>query len=141
MYKTNPNKMKQLKSNAAILFIMALIFAMPSCKKNDGMSMEEKNIDYPAAYVVNGESSTISVIKLSTNTVTDSINLMGSGGSMIMWPHHIYHQQSGGEHHLAIGVPGMDLSAGHTGGMPGMKGMVVVMNAVTGAKRKTLKCQ
>ncbi|MGB4776504.1 MAG: hypothetical protein WBP45_15105, partial [Daejeonella sp.] len=86
--------MKQLKSNAAILLIMAAIFAIPSCKKNDGMSMEEKNIDYPAAYVVNGESSTISVIKLSTNTVTDSIDLMGSGGSMIMWPHHIYHHQS-----------------------------------------------
>ncbi len=133
--------MKQLKSNAAILLIMAVIFAMPSCKKKHDMSMpmEEKNIDYPAAYVVNGESSTISVIKLSTNTVTDSINLMSSGGSMIMWPHHIYHHQSGGEHHLAIGVPGMDLSAGHTGGMPGMKGMVVVMNAVTGAIKKNFE--
>ena len=119
--------MKQLKSNAAILLVTAVIFAIPSCKKDKGMSMTEKNIDYPAAYVVNGESSTISVIKLSTNTVTDSIDLMNSSGSMIMWPHHIYHHQSGGDHHLAIGVPGMDLSAGHTGGMPGMKGMVVVM--------------
>ena len=131
--------MKQLKSNAAILLTMAVIFAIPSCKKNNGMSMAEKNIDYPAAYVVNGESSTISVIKLSTNTVTDSIDLMNSAGSMIMWPHHIYHHQSGGNHHLAIGVPGMDLSAGHTGGMPGMKGMVVVMDAVTGVLKKNFE--
>ena len=118
---------------------MAVIFAIPSCKKNNGMSMAEKNIDYPAAYVVNGESSTISVIKLSTNTVTDSIDLMNSAGSMIMWPHHIYHHQSGSNHHLAIGVPGMDLSAGHTGGMPGMKGMVVVMDAVTGVLKKNFE--
>lgn len=131
--------MKQLKSNAAILLTMAVIFAIPSCKKNNGMSMAEKNIDYPAAYVVNGESSTISVIKLSTNTVTDSIDLMNSAGSMIMWPHHIYHHQSGSNHHLAIGVPGMDLSAGHTGGMPGMKGMVVVMDAVTGVLKKNFE--
>ncbi|WP_315822702.1 hypothetical protein [Paraflavitalea speifideaquila] len=39
------------------------------------MNMGEKNIDYPAAYVVNGESSSISVINLSTNTVSDSIEL------------------------------------------------------------------
>ena len=131
--------MKQLKSNAAILLVTAVIFAIPSCKKDKGMSMTEKNIDYPAAYVVNGESSTISVIKLSTNTVTDSIDLMNSSGSMIMWPHHIYHHQSGGDHHLAIGVPGMDSRAGPTGGMPGMKGMVVVMDAVTGVLKKNLE--
>lgn len=131
--------MKQLKSNAAIFLTMALVTTVISCKKKGDMPMNEKNIDYPAAYVVNGESSTISVIKLSTNTVTDSIDLMGSGSNMIMWPHHIYHHQSGGNHHLSIGVPGMDLSAGHTGGMPGMKGMIVVMDAVTGVIRKTLE--
>ncbi|MBC7512016.1 MAG: YncE family protein [Ferruginibacter sp.] len=131
--------MKQLKSNVSNLAVLAVILLMPSCKKSESMSMTEKNIDYPAAYVVNGESSTISVIKLSTNTVTDSIDLMNSGGSMIMWPHHIYHRQSGGNHHLAIGVPGMDLSAGHTGGMSGMKGMVIVMNAITGKIIKNLE--
>jgi len=131
--------MKQLKSNAAILLMMVVVITVFSCKKKDDMSMTLKNIDYPAAYVVNGESSSISVIKLSTNTVTDSIDLMGSGGSMIMWPHHIYHHQTGGEHHMAIGVPGMDLSVGHTGGMPGMKGMVVVMDAVTGVIKKNLE--
>lgn len=77
-----------------------------------------KNIDYPAAYVVNGESDTLSVIKLSDNTVSDEIMLM-DGTNMIMWPHHIYLNPS--ETQLAIGVPGMDLSAGHSGGMMGMK--------------------
>ena len=131
--------MKQLKSNVSILAVLAVILLMPSCKKSESMLMTEKNIDYPAAYIVNGESSTISVIKLSTNTVTDSIDLMNSGGSMIMWPHHIYYHKSGGNHHLAIGVPGMDLSGGHTGGMSGMKGMVVIMDAITGVINKILE--
>ncbi len=129
--------MTNLKSNAASLLIATSILAMPSCKKHSMDSME-KNIDYPAAFVVNGESSTISVIKLSTNTVTDSIMLMDNN-NMIMWPHHIYHHQSGGSHRMAIGVPGMDLSAGHTGGMPGMKGRVVVMDAVTGVLNKNME--
>ena len=81
--------MKQLKSNAVILAILAVTLCMPSCKKSDSMTMNEKNIDYPAAFVVNGESSSLSVIRLSDNTLSDSIMLMGTGTNMIMWPHHI----------------------------------------------------
>ncbi|MFM9909224.1 MAG: hypothetical protein ACKVOW_07745 [Chitinophagaceae bacterium] len=125
-----------MKNYIAILAVTIIGFT--SCKKKS-MDAMQKNIDYPAAFIVNGESSTISVIKLSTNTVTDSIDLMTNGGSMIMWPHHIYHHQIGGSHHMAIGVPGMDLSAGHTGGMPGMKGSVVIMDAVTGIISKNLE--
>jgi len=108
---------------------IATISILSACKKDNMSSMVmDKNINYPAAYIINGESSTISVIKLSDNTLSDSIDLMGSGSSMIMWPHHIYNHQN----HLAIGVPGMDLSAGHTGGMPGMKGRVLIMDAIKG---------
>lgn len=111
------------------LAIAGLFAFISSCKKDDMSNMVmEKNINYPAAYIVNGESSTISVIKLSDNTVSETIELMGSGGNMIMWPHHIYNHQN----HMAIGVPGMDLSAGHSGGMPGMKGRVVIMDATKG---------
>lgn len=118
---------KILISALAIVMILTII---SSCTKHNMDDMAaEKNINYPAAFVVNGESSTISVIKLSNNTVSDSIELMGSGSNMIMWPHHIYNHQN----HMAIGVPGMDLSAGHTGGMPGMKGRVVIMDATTGS--------
>lgn len=111
-----------------IAVVTTVTFAISCKKKNmDDMAME-KNINYPAAYVVNGESSTISVIKLSTSAVTETIELMGTGGAMVMWPHHIYNH----DNHMAIGVPGMDLSQGHTGGMPGMKGRVVIMDATKG---------
>ncbi|MEY4150126.1 MAG: hypothetical protein RL555_730 [Bacteroidota bacterium] len=122
---------------AGSLIIVLLLSITSSCMKHN-MDDMTKNIDYPAAYVVNGESSTISVIKLSTNTVTDSIMLMDNN-NMIMWPHHIYHHQSANNHHMAIGVPGMDLSAGHTGGMPGMKGRVLVLDAVTGVITKNME--
>ncbi|OSZ77109.1 hypothetical protein CAP36_11880 [Chitinophagaceae bacterium IBVUCB2] len=132
--------MKQLKSSTVLLPIMAVILLISSCMKNHNMDdMEEKNINYPAAYVINGESSSISIIKLSNNTVSDSIMLMGSGGSMIMWPHHIYKHPVAGTNKLCIGVPGMDLSAGHTGGMPGMKGGIVVLDAVKGTISKNLE--
>ncbi len=125
--------MQHLKlKTTMVVAITATALFMSSCKKKDSMTTVEKNINYPAAYIINGESSTISVIKLSTNTITDSIELMGSSGSMIMWPHHIYHHQDADIHHMTIGVPGMDLSGGHTGGMPGMTGRVVVMDAVKG---------
>ncbi|MFY7965549.1 MAG: YncE family protein [Chitinophagaceae bacterium] len=119
------------------LVAIATFSILSSCKKNETMTME-KNITYPAAYVVNGESSTISVINLNTNTVTDSFELM-NGSSMIMYPHHIYHHQSSTMHHLAVGVPGMDLSAGHTGGMAGMKGAVLLIDAVKGTIIKNIE--
>ena len=131
---------KQIKfSKMKKIFIVALatIAIITSCKKDEAMTME-KNITYPAAYVVNGESSTISVINLNTNTVTDSFELM-NGSSMIMYPHHVYHHQSSTMHHLAVGVPGMDLSAGHTGGMAGMKGAVLIIDAVKGTITKNIE--
>ena len=118
----------------------SFILTVPACKKHkmNDMEMEEKNIDYAAAYVVNGESNTISVIDLNNNTVTETIELMSSAG-MAMWPHHVYHHGAGDMHHLAIGVPGMDLSEGHTGGMPGMKGKVLIVDGVKGTIVKDLE--
>ncbi len=130
--------MKQLKSNAAILAIVAVTLLMPSCMKNHNMDdMKEKNINYPAAFIVNGEDATLSVIRLSDNSVSETIELMNHGGThSIMWPHHIYHHQSGGDHRLALGIPGMDLSGGHTGGMPGHGGKFAVLDAVKGTVLK-----
>ena len=103
--------------------------------------MDDKNISYPAAYVVNGESNTISVIKLSDNTVAETIELMEAGNStgMMMWPHHIYHNVNASTHRLAIAMPGMDLSAGHTGSMPGMKGRIAIIDAVKGTMIKEVE--
>ncbi|MGX5856052.1 hypothetical protein ACWKW6_20545 [Dyadobacter jiangsuensis] len=124
--------------NGAMLLLAIISFS--SCRKHvmDDMPME-KSIDYPAAYIVNGEDATISVIRLSDNAVSETIDLMGSSGDMVMWPHHIYHLQSLGEHRLTIAVPGMDLSEGHAGGMAGMKGKVIVMDAVKGTILKDLE--
>ena len=109
---------------------------LTSCNKDDNMNMDAAlNVNYPAAYVVNGEDATVSVIKLSTNEVTATIPLMGTATDMIMWPHHI----SSHENHLAIGVPGMDLSAGHSGlNTAGMTGKLVVIDAMTGAIVKNI---
>lgn len=124
--------------NAAMLLLATTLFF--ACRKQDmGEMAMDKNIDYPAAYVVNGEDATISVIRLSDHTVSETIDLMNSSGGMVMWPHHIYHYQNQAEHRLTIAVPGMDLSAGHAGGMAGMKGKVIVMDAVKGLITKDLE--
>ncbi|GAA0564199.1 hypothetical protein GCM10009415_53180 [Chitinophaga japonensis] len=107
--------------------------------EDDMGGMEEKNIDYPAVYVVNGESNSLSVINLNTQMLTETIDLMTSGNSAIMWPHHISISGSGSWARLAIGVPGVDLSAGHAGGMPDMKGRVLVMDAVKGTILKEVE--
>ncbi|OJV17294.1 MAG: hypothetical protein BGO21_25720 [Dyadobacter sp. 50-39] len=121
-------------------FLLLAITSFSACRKHvmDDMPME-KNIDYPAAYVVNGEDATVSVVRLSDNTVSETIELMGTSTSMVMWPHHIYHLQSLGEHRLTVAVPGMDLSEGHAGGMAGMKGKVLVLDAIKGTVIKDLE--
>lgn len=97
------------------------------------------NITYPAAFVVNGESNSISVIDLATLQVNETISLgeasMGghSGAPMsgaIQWPHHIYLSPDGTR--LSLGVPGTDLSGGHAGSMAGMKGRIVLIDSRTG---------
>lgn len=122
--------------NAKWLAILSTAAVLASCKKED--KMKELNIDYPAAYVVNGEDATLSVIKLSNNTVTETVELMGqNSANMVMWPHHVYHHNARDSHHLAVGVPGMDMSLGHTGGMP-HGGKIAIVDAVKGTVSKVL---
>ncbi|MFT3909749.1 MAG: YncE family protein [Ferruginibacter sp.] len=118
-----------------VLLIASTLFIFNACKKKNDAAVMGKNINYPAVYVVNGGSSTISVINLNTNNVSDSIGLLNPP-AMNIWPHHIYHHQSSTMHHLAVGVPGMDLSAGHTGGMPGMTGAFLILDAEKGVITK-----
>ncbi len=116
-----------MKNLSIIASFVGALF-LSSCNDNDDKMDMAVNIDYPAAYVINGEDASVSVIKLSTGEVTQTIELMGSGADMIMWPHHISSHQD----HLAIGVPGMDFSAGHTGSTSGMTGKMLIINAMTG---------
>ncbi len=97
----------------------------------------ELNINYPAAYVVNAEGNSLSVIDLASQQVKETISFgeasmshSGTMTDMVMWPHHIYLSPDGSK--LGVGVPGMDLSAGHAGGTSGMKGRVLLVNPKTG---------
>lgn len=135
--------MKLSQRYAIVMACPVLLLAVTaiSCRKHkmDDMGMSEKNIDYPAAYVINGESSTLSVINVTTNTVTETIELMSSGGNMAMWPHHASLFNIFDVSRIAIGVPGVDLSAGHAGNMGDMKGKVIVMDALKGTIIKDIE--
>lgn len=130
-----------------IVFLASVILglaALSACRKHvmdDEMNGMGKNINYPAAYVVNGESNTLSVIRLADNSVTETIELMGGSmnGGMMMWPHHIYYSASNTALRLAIAMPGMDLSEGHTGSMAGMNGRVMLIDAIKGATIKEVE--
>jgi YVTN family beta-propeller protein len=108
------------------------------------MDMGELSISYPAAYIVNGQSNTISVINLKTDAVTGTISLgdasmPGHGGmnAGINWPHHVYMNPAKSQ--LSIGVPGTDLSAGHAGGMTGMTGKTAILDANNGSVMKIIE--
>lgn len=112
-----------MKKYSKLLMLLSFpILAFTSCNKDD-MDMHDSDetlVTYNAAYVVNGESNSISVINLETNKVEKTIDLSGQhnsmGGSMMnmvnMWPHHIY--ISPDKSKLAIAAPGMDFSSGHS---------------------------
>lgn len=129
--------MTTLQKSAFLLPLLGLAGCMNM--NHDSPVQPELNINYPAAYVVNAESNNLSVIDLATQQVRETISLGDASMSnmagmnmdnMVMWPHHIYRSPDGSK--LGVGVPGMDLSGGHSGGMAGMKGRVLVVDAKTG---------
>lgn len=118
---------KSILATAAIA-ALAVILGVSSCKKDHGNDhdMDMLNIDYPAAYIVNGSSNNISVIKLSDNTVTETIGLNGA-----TYPHHIYLNPA--KTKLAVAITSTDLSGGHGGHGGTLTGLKVqIIDAVTG---------
>jgi YVTN family beta-propeller protein len=117
------------------LFVMLL----SGCNK-DHETTPKLDISHPAGYVVNGETNSLSVIDLTDNTVVHEIKLGEAGhnmsGSGFSYPHHISINKA--KTKLAIGVPNMDLSVGHTTGTEEMKGNIVVVDARTGEILKVL---
>ncbi|WP_064196967.1 MULTISPECIES: YncE family protein [Emticicia] len=118
------------------IIIAAIIFSIAiSCSKHD--TTPEIEVNYPAAFVINGESSTISVINLSSDeTKTINLNtnnklsaLHSSKSDDIFFPHHIYLSPDGNK--LSIGVPGVDLSEGHTGEHQ-TQGKILIIDAKNG---------
>jgi len=124
--------MKKQLSTAWILAIIISLIAFVSGCKDDSSSPPESSTDitYKAAFVVNAGSNSISVIDLTSNAVKRTIAL-----NNVSWPHHI--NMSPTKTHMAIGVPGMDLSGGH-GVMMGMTGTIVVLDALTGEITQSL---
>jgi len=112
-------------SSIAIIATALFAFTISSCKKHDaGHTM--LNINYPAAYVVNGSSNNISVIKLSDNTVSETISLNGA-----TFPHHIYMNPT--KTKLAVAITATDLSGGHAGHVGATAGLKVqIIDVVTG---------
>lgn len=124
------------------ILALIIVVSLHSCM-NLNTIVPDLNINYPAAYVVNGESSTLSVINLTTNGVTNTIQLTDGTvtqmagmnmGKSLAYPHHIYLNPS--KTQIAIAAPGMDLSAGHAVNTMGMVGKVAVLDAVKGVNVK-----
>lgn len=121
--------MKIIKLIFAAAAVVALNFVLgiSSCKKgHNGHDMDMLNINYPAAYIVNGSSNNISVIRLLDNTVTETIGLNGA-----TYPHHIYINPA--KTKLAVAITSTDLSGGHGGHGGSLMGLKVqIIDAVTG---------
>lgn len=92
----------------SLLFVLFMALITGCSKDNVVTTGGSTDIDYNAAYVINGQDSTISIINLSANQVTRTIPI--AGGS---WPHHINMNSSKSK--VTIGIPGFDLSGGHVG--------------------------
>ncbi len=123
-----------------IFFVaFAALTILISCKKDSTTDTPstDVNINYPAAYVINGEDATVSVINLSTQEVAATIHLNAKVATMdsIMFPHHISYYSG----RLALGVPGMDFSLGHSGiSTTGMMGRLLIIDAVNGGTIKNM---
>lgn len=126
-------KNKILISNIVIALVA---INLASCKKKEETKAEDHtvthpvttplNINYPAAYIVNGSSNNISVIKLSNNTVTETISLNGA-----TFPHHIYLNHT--KTKMAVAITSKDLSAGHAGHGGSVEGQKIqIIDVVTG---------
>jgi len=114
-------------------FFLILIMLGSSCNKHDKHEDHTMlNIDYPAAYVVNGQSNSLSVINLSDNTVSETICLNGA-----TFPHHISINPA--KTKLAIAITSTDLSGGHAGHAEATEGLKVqIVNAKTGMIEKEI---
>ena len=124
--------MKRHITTMAIIAISIIAVTISSCKKHDedhtSHDADHKmlNINYPAAYVVNGASNSISVIKLSDHTVSETIGLNGA-----KFPHHIYMNPA--KTKLAVAITATDLSEGHAVHGDAVAGFKIqIIDVVTG---------
>lgn len=100
---------------------LLLLSAVVACKKS-----EQLDINYPAAFVVNGASNNVAVIDLNTDLKTGTIGLDGA-----TFPHHVY--LSPDKSQIAVAITSTDLSAGHGGHGTGTAAYeVIILDTKTG---------
>ena len=105
--------------NYHIIVYSFLLFFGLSCKKVKPLETE---IDFPAAYVVNGKSNSISIINIENDEVF-AIAEFEKG----TWPHHISTNVT--KDKLVISLVGIDLSGGHAGHAVASDSYLIVLNA------------
>ena len=109
---------------------LSAIVAISACKKST--IMPNLNINYPAAFVVNGGDNNVQIVDLATNKVKETIGLNGA-----TFPHHIYLNKA--KSLMAIAIISQDVSGGHAGHSSSAKGYkVIVLDAVTGNERQII---
>ena len=119
----------------SVKFLLILSFATlmmnSACKKTT--IKPNLNINYAAAFVVNGGDNTVQIVDLATNKVTETIGLNGA-----TFPHHIYFNKD--KSLMAIGIISQDISGGHAShGNSITKGFkVIVLETKTGNEHKIL---
>ncbi|TXK45868.1 YncE family protein [Pontibacter qinzhouensis] len=123
-----------MKKHKSIIWGLALVAGLGACNKemdHDEMEMP-LNINYPAAFVVNGQDNSISVVKLPDNQVIETIKLKDA-----VAPHHI--SLSPDKTKLAVAITSTDLSGGHGVGHGANSSFkVIIVDAVTGSAVKTI---
>ncbi len=107
-------------------FCYSLILLLFSCKPKEEIKTE--NIDFPAAYVVNGGSNTVSIIDLNERVVKKIIQLTDLG----RFPHHI--QLSPDRAKLSVALPEFDFTQSHDllHQATDKKGGIAVIDALNG---------
>jgi YVTN family beta-propeller protein len=94
-----------LKEKIFLVVLICSTILVSSCRKVDRL---KSDVNFPAAYVINGKSNSISVINLETNEVVESAQFKKG-----TWPHHIYPNST--KDKFVVSLTGMDLSGGHGG--------------------------
>ena len=124
-------KLIQTSFWAITFFVLATLC---SCHKSEDHSDHQNmlNVDFPAAFVVNGGSNNISVINLNEGKERGTISLNGA-----TFPHHIYLNPA--KTKLAVAITSKDLSGGHGdhgGSSAGLK--VQILDCKTGMIEKEI---
>ena len=104
----------------------SLAVLLVSCKEKEEVPTE--NIDFPAAYVVNGGSNTISIIDLNERKVRKIIQMTDLG----RFPHHIELSPDGKR--LSVALPEFDFTQSHEElhNSTDKKGGIAIIDALNG---------